>query len=136
MSFGKKLKNLRENKNLTQEQLAVKIGVSLKTVSRYENDESKPRYRKVYDKIADVLDTDYNYLVTDEENFVLSAREKYGTKGAKDAQEMVEGIIGLMAGGELPEEDKKAILDAIEEAYYLAKLENDKYTSEKNRKDS
>ena len=36
-----------------------------------------------------------------------------------------------MAGGDLPEKDKKAILDAISEAYYIAKNENKKYGSNK-----
>lgn len=39
---------------------------------------------------------------------------------------MINGVIGLMAGGELPEDDKRAILDAISEAYYIAKMENEK----------
>ena len=70
-------------------------------------------------------------MVTDEEDFILSARERYGNSAARDAEEMVQGIIGLMAGGDLPEKDKKAILDAISEAYYIAKNENKKYGSNK-----
>lgn len=131
MSFGKKVRELREIKGYTQEELAKMIGVSLKTISRYESGESKPRYRKIYDKLAEILDTTHDHLVTDEENFILNAREKYGAKGAKDAEEMINGVIGLMAGGELPEEDKKAILDAIQEAYYIAKVENKKYSPKK-----
>lgn len=135
MNFGKKLRDLREAKNLTQQELADQVGVSLKTISRYETNESHPRYRKIYDKLAEVLDTTHDYLVTDEDDFVLNARELYGSKGANDAREMVDGVIGLMAGGEVPEEDKKAILDAIQEAYYMAKKENKKYTPKKYRKD-
>lgn len=131
MSFGKKVKDLREAKGFTQEKLAKMVGVSLKTISRYESNESKPRYRKVYDKLAEALDTSHDYLVTDEEDFFLTAREKFGSKGGKDAEEMINGVIGLMAGGELPEEDKKAILDAIQEAYYIAKAENKKYSPKK-----
>lgn len=131
MSFGKKLKDLREKKGYTQDQLAQMVGLSLKTISRYEADESRPRYRNIYDKLAEILDTSHDYLVTDEEDFILSAREKYGSKGARDAKEMVNGVIGLMAGGDLPEEDKKAILDAIQEAYYIAKAENKKYKPNK-----
>jgi transcriptional regulator with XRE-family HTH domain len=133
MSFGKKLRKLREEKNLTQEELANMVGVSLKTISRYEAGQSKPRYRKIYDNLAKALDTSHDYLVTDEENFVLNAREKFGPSGAKDAEEMVQGVIGLMAGGEIPEEDKKAILDAIQEAYYIAKVENKKYSPKKKQ---
>ncbi len=135
MNFGKKLRDLRESKNLTQQELADQVGVSLKTISRYETNESHPRYREIYDKLAEVLDTTHDYLVTDEDDFVLNARELYGSKGANDAREMVDGVIGLMAGGEVPEEDKKAILDAIQEAYYMAKTENKKYTPKKYRKD-
>ena len=135
MNFGKKLRDLRKAKNLTQQELADQVGVSLKTISRYETNESHPRYRKIYDKLAEVLDTTHDYLVTDEDDFVLNARELYGSKGANDAREMVDGVIGLMAGGEVPEEDKKTILDAIQEAYYMAKTENKKYTPKKYRKD-
>ena len=131
MAFANKLRDLREVKNLTQEELANMCDVSLKTISRYESGQSKPRYRKTYGALAKALDTSHDYLVTDEEDFILSARERYGNSAARDAEEMVQGIIGLMAGGDLPEKDKKAILDAISEAYYIAKNENKKYGSNK-----
>lgn len=131
MAFANKLRDLREAKNLTQEELANMCEVSLKTISRYESGQSKPRYRKTYDALAKALDTSHDYLVTDEEDFILSARERYGNSAARDSEEMVQGIIGLMAGGDLPEKDKKAILDAISEAYYIAKNENKKYGSNK-----
>ncbi|MDY3006814.1 helix-turn-helix transcriptional regulator [Anaerococcus sp. AGMB00486] len=133
MSFPNKLKKLREDKKLTQEELSKLVGVSLKTISRYEKGESKPRYRKIYDKLAEVLDTSHDYLVTDEEDFILDARDKYGYKGAIDAKKMVDGVIGLMAGGEIDESDKKAILDSIQEAYYIAKSKNKKYGQKKTR---
>lgn len=133
MAFAEKLRDLREAKNMTQEELAKYCNVSLKTISRYESGQSKPRYRKTYDALAKALDTSHDYLVTDEDDFILRAYERYGAKGARDAKELVNGVIGLMAGGELPEEDKKAILDAISEAYYIAKNENKKYGSKKRK---
>lgn len=133
MAFAEKLRDLREAKNITQEELAKYCNVSLKTISRYESGQSKPRYRKTYDALAEALDTSHDYLVTDEDDFILRAYERYGAKGARDAKELVNGVIGLMAGGELPEKDKKAILDAISEAYYIAKNENKKYGSKKRK---
>lgn len=133
MAFAEKLRDLREAKNMTQEELAKYCNVSLKTISRYESGQSKPRYRKTYDALAKALDTSHDYLVTDEDDFILRAYERYGAKGARDAKELVNGVIGLMAGGELPEEDKKAILDAISEAYYIAKNENKKYGPKKRK---
>ena len=133
MAFASKVKDLREAKNMTQEELAKSCNVSLKTISRYESGQSKPRYRKTYDALAEALDTTHDYLVTDEEDFILKARERFGYVGGKDAEEMVQGVIGLMAGGEIPEKDKKAILDAISEAYYIAKTENKKYNPHKEK---
>ncbi len=127
MSFATKLKKLREEKRLTQQELADMVDVSLKTISRYELGLSKPRYRKTYDLLAKSLDTSHDYLVTDEEDFILTARENYGPKAGKEASDLVDGVIGLMAGGEIPEEDKKAILDAISEAYYIARSESKKH---------
>ncbi|MDO5048009.1 MAG: helix-turn-helix transcriptional regulator [Anaerococcus sp.] len=126
MGFANKVRELRELKGLTQEDLAKLVEVSTKTISRYEMGQSLPRYRKTYDLLAKHLDTNHDYLVTDEDEFILKAREKFGKDGAKEAQDMVNGVIGLMAGGEIPEEDKRAILDAISEAYYIARVESEK----------
>ena len=125
MGFANKLKELREIKKLSQEDLAKLCQVSTKTISRYELGQSKPRYRKTNDLLAEHLDTTHDYLVTDEDEFILKARENFGKEGAKDAEDMINGVIGLMAGGQIPDEDKRTILDAITEAYYIAKAEND-----------
>ncbi|MDU5150123.1 helix-turn-helix transcriptional regulator [uncultured Anaerococcus sp.] len=125
MGFANKLKELREIKKLSQEDLAKLCQVSTKTISRYELGQSKPRYRKTYDLLAEHLDTTHDYLVTDEDEFILKARENFGKEGAKDAEDMINGVIGLMAGGQIPDEDKRTILDAITEAYYIARAEND-----------
>ena len=124
MNFAQKLKDLRTEKNLTQEELAKKSGISIKSISRYELGETLPRTKKYYEKIANALDVDTDYFLSQEANFFINARKEFGYKGAKDAEELVNGMIGLMAGGELPDEDKATILDAMQEAFYMAKLEN------------
>lgn len=134
MNFATRLRKIRTEKEMTQEELSLQSGISLKTISRYETGETIPRSRKYYDKIAEALEITYEELVSHEDDFIMNIREDYGSKGAKDAQGLVDGMIGLMAGGEMPDEDKKAILDAIQEAYYLSKAENKKYTPKKYRK--
>ncbi|WP_352396805.1 helix-turn-helix domain-containing protein [Aminobacterium colombiense] len=131
MNFAQKLKDLRTEKNLTQEELAKKSGISIKSISRYELGETLPRTKKYYEKIANALDVDTDYFLSQEADFFINARKEFGYKGAKDAEELVNGMIGLMAGGELPDEDKATILDAMQEAFYMAKLENKKYTPKK-----
>ena len=133
MNFAQKLKDLGTEKNLTQEELAKKSGISIKSISRYELGETLPRTKKYYEKIANALDVDTDYFLSQEANFFINARKEFGYKGAKDAEELVNGMIGLMAGGELPDEDKATILDAMQEAFYMAKLENKKYTPKKYR---
>lgn len=43
MAFGKNLKELRESENLTQGELAEKIGVSQVAISQFERGETNPK---------------------------------------------------------------------------------------------
>lgn len=133
MDFAQKLKDLRTEKDLTQEELANKSGISIKSISRYELGETLPRTKEYYEKLANALDVSSDYFLSQETNFLLNARKEFGSRGAKEAEELVNGMIGLMAGGELPDEDKTTILNAMQEAFYMAKLENKKYTPKKYR---
>lgn len=133
MNFATKLKDLRIKKNLTQEELSKKSGISIKSISRYELGETIPRSEKYYERLADALDVEADYFLSQETNFLLNVKSEFGYKGAKDAEDIVNGVIGLMAGGELPEEDKATILNAMQEAFYMAKIENKKYTPKKFR---
>ncbi|WP_249921838.1 hypothetical protein A5821_001335 [Enterococcus sp. 7F3_DIV0205] len=47
MEIGKLLKIRREQKNLTQQQVADKFHVTRQTVSRWENEKSYPTYRYI-----------------------------------------------------------------------------------------
>lgn len=129
MQFGEKLKKLREEKGMTQQEFADAVGISLRTVGNYEKEGRLPRYRSVYEKIAGLFGVSVTYLLSDADDFILTAGEQYGARGAEQARDLVQSMVGLMAGGNLPDEDKKAILDALQEAYYFSKKENQKYAS-------
>ena len=133
MSFGEKLREIRTQENLTQQEMADRIGVSLRTLKSYELGETLPRYRKIYHKIAEEFNVDVNYLLAEGDDFILSAGEKYGSRGIKGAQELIDNARALFAGGELSEDDKKVVFDALQEAFFEAKLENKKYTPKKYR---
>lgn len=135
MSFGEKLREIRTQENLTQQEMADRIGVSLRTLKSYELGETLPRYRKIYHKIAEEFNVDVNYLLTEGDDFILSAGEKYGSRGMKGAQELIDNARTLFAGGELSEDDKKVVFDALQEAFFEAKLENKKYTPKRYKKD-
>ena len=128
MSFAENLRRLRKEKGLTQEQLARQIGVGKRAVIGYETEGRYPRKHDIYQKIADALDCTTNDLLTDSDQFVAKAQEEYGTRGRKQAEEAVNTITGLFAGGELSEEDRDAVAKAIQDAYWYAKERNRKYS--------
>lgn len=62
MSFGEKLQKARKDKNLSQQEVAKKIGTRSPVIGRYERDEMKPSI-EVAAKIAELLDISLDYLV-------------------------------------------------------------------------
>ena len=99
MKFCEKVKEARTKAGLKQDELAKAIGVSLRTISNYEAGTRYPKKRETYYKMAEVLKVDVNYLLTDDEEFLLNAESKYGSKGARQAKELMAEVTGLFAGG-------------------------------------
>ena len=60
--IGKNIKSLREEKKLSQDQLAEKLFVTRQTVSNYETGRSRPDV-EMLTKIADALDVDANTVI-------------------------------------------------------------------------
>ena len=136
MTFGEKIKNLRKSKNLNQTQLANAIGVSLRTIRGWEIEGRYPKQHELYQKLADVLGCDVSYLMTEEEAFVTEAAEQYGSRGAKQAQQILEQAAAMFAGGELSDDDKTAFMDEIQMLYLDSKKRAKKFTPNKYLKDT
>lgn len=135
MKFCEKLKEARTRAGLKQEELAKALGVSLRTITNYESGERYPKKREIYYKLAELFHTEENYFLNEDEDFLLTAAEKYGSKGAKQARELMEEVSGLFAGGNIADEDLDEMMRDIQEAYWIAKEKNKKYTPKKYRKD-
>lgn len=131
MTFGEKIREERRKQNLTQKELAEKIGVTNRVITSYETGRSFPRTRDAYKKIADALGVNVNYLLSDDEAFILDAKEQFGYRGKKGAEKLLAEVNGLFAGGEMAEEDMDELMLAIQEAYVDAKRRNKKYTPKK-----
>ena len=131
MKFGEKLKKARQEKGFSQEDLARMVGVSLRTIMNYENQNRYPKKREIYGKLAEALEVNTNYLLSEEDDFILAAGDIYGSRGAKQAQEALAFVNGLFSGGDLAEEDKDELMRSIQEAYWIAKKKNKKYTPKK-----
>ena len=105
MTFGEKLRTLRLKKELTQMQLAKEAGLGLNTISNYEKGKTYPQNREVYATLAKILDVSPDYLHNENDDFLAQTQQQYGSRGVKQAQELVSEVSGLFAGGEMAEED-------------------------------
>lgn len=128
MKFGEKVREARIDARLTQQEFADLIGVSLRTVTNYETGNRYPKKRSLYRKIAEVLHVDLNYLLTEDENYgPVVTTGQYGRVGSVQAREVLGQISAIFAGSELSEEDKDDLMQAIQEAYWIARKNHRKF---------
>lgn len=134
MKFSERLKKLREEKGLTQVQLSELTGITARQIQKYEGGQSRPRLDAA-EKLAKALNVSADELLGNADMLIAQAKEKYGARGAKQAQQLTEEVTGLFAGGDMAEEDMDIMMKAIQDAYWIAKENNKKYTPHKYRKD-
>ena len=95
---GEKIREGRANLGITQTELAEKIGVTLRTISKYEKQGVMPRGANLQ-KLAEVLGVSIAYLSNDEivdpaygleeSPYIESARAVYGKRGAADVEQLL-----------------------------------------------
>lgn len=135
MDFKDRLKEKRAEAGLIQAELAQKVGVTTRTIQNYEMGERIPSNLGIAQKLADALGTTVEYLLGSGGKLIVEAHEKGGAKAARDVDELVSEVQGLFAGGRLDDEAMDGVMQALMDAYWLAKKENRKYTPKKYRKD-
>ena len=75
--LGEKIKTYRENKNMTQNEVADILGVKSATISKYESNTLEPNIESIK-KIAEIFEISIDELLKDEEEFNIS---KYNILG-------------------------------------------------------
>lgn len=73
MDFPEKLLTLRKAKDLTQEQLAEKLGVSRQSVSKWESGQATPELEKIV-SLSAIFDVTTDYLLKSSEIDDLSVK--------------------------------------------------------------
>lgn len=121
MNFGEKLKKLRAEHNMKQEDLAQLLGVSVRSLSNYENGLRFPKHRETYEKLATIFQVDYNFLLDENSAFVNQAYQKYGIQGKDEAFTLLGNLTALFAGGKLSEDDRDEIMRLMQQAYWKSK---------------
>lgn len=105
MSFSSRLRQAREQANLTQQDFAKKLGVTKNAISNYENGVSSPKW-DVLVKIFDVLQVEPNFLYQDDftassidtaltptKTSLLSIFDELNEEGQTKALEYVEDLV-------------------------------------------
>jgi transcriptional regulator with XRE-family HTH domain len=133
MNFGEKIKMLRKQKGLSQAELGKLVHVSARSITAYETSGAYPRKMGTYELLAKALDTDVNYLRTENEEMMSDIGEKYGTRGQRQMEALKSQVSALFAGGELNEEEQMAFLMDLNDIFLDAKKKAKKYTPKKYR---
>jgi len=108
-SFGKKLRECREAKGLSQKELANLLNTSYSVIGKYERDEMLPSIEAAK-KIAKLIDTTVGYLLG----------EAHDTNILKDPKMMKR----LNDINELPEPDKQCVYSLLDAFLAKAKLQD------------
>ena len=144
MTFGEKVREARLALNLSQSELAQMTGISERSLYTYEQLGIIPRSGNIK-KLAAALNLSVTYLMDEEETdkskdigrdaMIEDVKRELGTKGAREAGELLDRAGALFAGGELDEEAKDVFFRALMEVYLDSKqAARDKYTPRKFRK--
>ena len=79
MNLAEKLQQLRKRNNLSQEQLAEKLGISRQSISKWESEQSAPEIDKIV-QLSEIFGVTTDYLLKDidecPKNSILSAKDK------------------------------------------------------------
>ena len=143
MTFGEKLRETRIEHNLSQSELAEMTGLSERSLYTYEQLDVIPRKNNIR-KLAEALSVSPEYLRAgqpdasgrkfDDEAMIEQAREEFGAKGAREAQEILEKASALFAGGDLDEDAKDVFFQSLMEVYLDSKKNaQEKYTPKRYR---
>ncbi|TYP56803.1 helix-turn-helix domain-containing protein [Thermosediminibacter litoriperuensis] len=133
--IGERIKSLREERKITQQELAQYLGVSQKTISNYEKGERSPD-PETLKKIADYFDVTVDYLLGRSNHRQLTRKDERDIeKIIEETRQRIENTEGLMLDGEiLSQEDVDAIINAMRVGLEMAKLRNKEKYGRKKKK--
>lgn len=98
MTFGERLKQSRNRKQLTQSQVADRLGVDFTTISKYENDKSQPDNQTLRE-LASVYEVSLDWLLSGEKVTEPAALNRIVVNGEQEL---------------LTEEEARHLLDSLE----------------------
>jgi len=102
--LGQRIRNLRKEKKMTQQELANKLNLAKSTISQYENNVNEPDNDTIR-KIADVFDVSVDYLLGRSDY----PRKLNGNTGSSDTSSHVIQVAGQEI--EISSEELKILME-------------------------
>lgn len=128
MSLGERIAELRKAAGLSQLELAKVMDVSRQAVSKWENDQSSPDAMNLI-QLAEVLDTDIEYLVTGRRNFgrrppvVIKTTETIEKIIEKPVVQVVETVIEKAVEVPVVQTVEKPVIKKVYRTRYIRSKE-------------
>lgn len=124
MKFCEKVRMLRKQHKYTQQELANLLGVSLRTITNYESGERYPQRRELYTHLGEIFNVNPDYFLTENDEEPTQTVTQPSPGSRQYADDLIQQVSGLFAGGHLSETDKDAVMRALQEAYWDSKKMN------------
>ena len=129
MTIGKRIKQLREDKGLTQEDIAKKIGVAIQTIYKYENEIVTNIPLDKLEKIAKALQTTPAYLMGWEKD-AAPTPDPFSFSNIQPIKKHRIPLLGEIACGEpiFADEDFEGFIESDIEADFALRCNGDSMT--------
>lgn len=129
MTIGKRIKQLREDKGLTQEDIAKKIGVAIQTIYKYENEIVTNIPLDKLEKIAKALQTTPAYLMGWEKD-AAPTPDPFSFSNIQPIKKHRIPLLGEIACGEpiFADEDFEGFIESDIEADFALRCSGDSMT--------
>jgi hypothetical protein len=121
MGIGKRIREAREHLNMTQSELAQKVGVTTSAITNYETGVSHPKEPVLY-RLFEALGCDANYLFQDAikssraislsctETELLKKYRQLPDSGKQAVDTMIDSMLMMAASQNSKSEDKDTII--------------------------
>src|SRR5947209_2141117 len=110
MEFGRRLRDVRKQRNLSQRELAARVGIDFTYLSKIEGGRMDPPSEAVIRRIAQVLETDEDELIN------LAGKVPRGLKTVLEENPQAVELLRVLSTRKLPDETYRKMLNLTREA--------------------
>lgn len=125
--FGQRLKVLREEKDLKQDELGEKLGLSKSAIGMYERGEREPKSLDLLKQIATFFDVSVSYITGESDERGSAEKIRYDvTSSTPDLKKILRETTPHWGGKQLTKRDADMIIDFYESVLRHNKIDEEK----------